>query len=537
MRAAHSQLSAPASGVRAVLRYLPGVVVCLGVATLIALPSPAVAAWLLLGGVAFVAGIVRPDVVCYLLLPAVAIGTTFTLPAGPLRVGPTDLLVGALVLGWVIRQVAQRPAPGMRRAVAAAARARSIVRAFWRREPGNAALVVALITYLAVIVITFLVASNRAAVLKETLKWAEVLVVLVLGAHALSTPGRRWTAVWMMVAVGVVEGLLGYVQWVMTAGDLGQNGSGIRVFGTFDQPNPYAAYLNLSLLIVLAIALFGRGPRVRWLAAGSTALMAGAQFLAGSRGGWLALVAGVALVVVVGLGIERITAALSGLAALVAGLAWAVGIVPVTVRNLVLGRLHLAGVSLDGPVNDANFSSIERLAHWVAGVRMFLAHPLLGVGAGNYDVAYLRYAVRNWPDALGHAHNYYINAAAETGICGLIAFLAVTGTMLFAAWRAVRPVTESPNAADPGARTRAPGWRERWLGRFVRGGTSAGELVAPDAANRHALALGLLGVVGAVAIHSLVDDVFVHGMELQLALCLALAVTLGAHVPSRSTRL
>jgi hypothetical protein len=42
---------------------------------------------------------------------------------------------------------------------------------------------------------------------------------------------------------------------------------------------------------------------------------------------------------------------------------------------------------------------------------------------------------------------------------------------------------------------------------------------APD----YPLALAVLGVVVAVTVQSLVDDVFVHAMELQIALCLGLA--------------
>ncbi|GAC1476658.1 MAG: hypothetical protein PVSMB4_00490 [Ktedonobacterales bacterium] len=518
-------------------RYLPGALLSIATAALIALPSLPVAAWLLAGGAALVVGIVRPDILCYLLIPAVALGTLVPLRVGSLRGGPSDLLVGALALGWIARLVARGSLSGARGQIASHMRALFPIGARWRRGTRTVGLTAALLVYLAVIVASVLVATNHTLVLKEALKWAEVVVVFAVGADILREPGRRWGLVWTMLAVGVAEALLGYFQWVLAAGDLGQNGSGIRVAGTFDQPNPYAAYLNLSLLIALALALFGRHPRVRWLAAGGAALMAGAQYLAGSRGGWLALLAGAAVIVVVGLGVERIMAVLAAVVAALLGLAWGVGIVPAGLRRLLLGRLHLEGVSLDGPVNDANFSSIERLAHWVAGIRMFLAHPILGVGAGNYASAYPRYAVRNWPDALGHAHNYYINAAAETGVCGLIAFIAVMGAMLLVTWRAARPAADSGGSAPHAPRQTSAAWRARWLGRLARAHLlPGGDLEAPAPSGYHALALGLLGVVVAVAIHSVVDDVFVHGMELQLALCLALALTTSGGVPPLGRR-
>jgi O-antigen ligase len=162
-----------------------------------------------------------------------------------------------------------------------------------------------------------------------------------------------------------------------------------------------------------------------------------------------------------------------------------------------LAQFRVGGVSVCGNVSSANFSTVERVAHWVAGLRMFQAHPLLGVGAGNYDAVYARYACTDWPDSLGHAHNYYINAAAETGILGLLAFLALVAVTLALGWRAMHPhasaLTAEVALAD-----------DTWA-------------VAPT----RALALGLFAVVAALTIHNLTDDLFVHGMELQLALCLA----------------
>jgi O-antigen ligase len=48
---------------------------------------------------------------------------------------------------------------------------------------------------------------------------------------------------------------------------------------------------------------------------------------------------------------------------------------------------------------------------------------LTGVGFGNYERAYAEYSLLNWPIALGHAHNYYINILAEVGVIGAMAYL------------------------------------------------------------------------------------------------------------------
>jgi O-antigen ligase len=70
-----------------------------------------------------------------------------------------------------------------------------------------------------------------------------------------------------------------------------------------------------------------------------------------------------------------------------------------------------------------NYAVIERLAHWQAGADMARQSLLIGVGFGNYEPAYQEFALLNWPHPLGHAHNYYLNILAETGVFGALAYL------------------------------------------------------------------------------------------------------------------
>jgi putative inorganic carbon (HCO3(-)) transporter len=72
-----------------------------------------------------------------------------------------------------------------------------------------------------------------------------------------------------------------------------------------------------------------------------------------------------------------------------------------------------------------NFAVVERMSQMQAGARMFIAYPLTGVGPGNYSVAYPTFAVGQWYVSRGHAHNYYVHIAAEAGIVGAIAYLAL----------------------------------------------------------------------------------------------------------------
>lgn len=516
---------------RDLVRHGAIVFTCVLVAGVIALLPPVTALWIIFAALMLVFAVVRPSMLCYALVPAVALDTVFSLRIGSLRAGPTDVLAAALALSWTLRAVTDalslslivhatpaihRPA-GFWRSLLRVLRVRYLSES-WKRHREKSALIIALAVYLGIILLSASVAPSRADVVKEGLKWAEVLVVFAVASQALDSTSRRTVATWTMVGVGVAEALVGYVQWILATGELGVGGATVRAYGTFDQPNPYAAYLNLALPIALALALWGTRAAHRWVAAGCVALMLGGEYLAGSRGGDLGLAASLVVVIVVGYGIVRLALAVGVGAAAVGLIAWFLGAVPRSLQQRVLGAVRLDAVTLTGPLNDANFSSVERLAHWVAGLRMFQSHPWLGVGAGNYAAAYARYAVPGWPLALGHAHNYYINAAAETGILGLLAFVAVAGTMVYIAIRAAHgSPAASPEQRDDNAVDATPS-NER--GRTQRSRWWA--MSGPQTDVSRALAVGVLGVVAAVLVHSFVDDLFVHGMELQIALCVAL---------------
>ncbi|GBL19107.1 hypothetical protein EMGBS3_08130 [Anaerolineaceae bacterium] len=142
-----------------------------------------------------------------------------------------------------------------------------------------------------------------------------------------------------------------------------------------------------------------------------------------------------------------------------------------------------AGADVRGVVpTTENFAVVERLAHWQAGAEMAAAHPWLGVGLGNYAAAYPRYRLLRWPLALGHAHNFYLNLAAETGLPGLLIFVAL---LLAAALQALRALRA------------ARGWQR-------------------------ALALGLLAAGAHLATHSTVDNLIVNNVHLYLGCMLGM---------------
>lgn len=471
------------SGRMAVPVIIAGVLALLLAVIVLALPDM-VALWLVAGS-GIVALVILEPLSAFLLLPfAIAFGSLASISVLHINIGPTDLLVGALSARWLMdhRHDLRRLQPG------------SYVsrwRAASRSERVQIAVFLALATYLVVVCLSMLVAADRVAALKEIIKWSEVLVLVGLCVSYLRTELRVRVVVWATIGAAVAEALLGYAQWVMATGQAGPGGENLRVYGTFAQPNPYGGFVNFGLLLALALTLFGRDFRERCLAAGASVLLLGAQTLAGSRGALLGLLVALIVIVTIGWQRERLAAITAVVSIPLIAIGWLTNLIPERFQQAILEQLRVSD-ALNGTLTSANFSTVERLAHWITGFRMFTAHPILGVGAGNYDAAYGDYALPDWPDALGHAHNYYINAAAETGILGLIAFLALTAATLYLGWYVARHT----------------------------------HLSASVLSSQSAIALGLFGAVVAVMVHNLTDDLFVHAMELQFALTLGCLIAL-----------
>ena len=450
---------------------------------------PAANGWLLIVCAAVV-GVTfwRPIFGLYILPFVVAFGSLFTFSVHGLNAGLTDVLVGALCIStlwhtwrsWESGEGVTRPSSLM---LPKPADLRLQLAAWWRRDRLVVLCLGAVLTYLAVVILSMGIAESKSLALKEVIKWAEVFILLVLALRLIQSVKDVHRLAWAMIAAGVSQALLGYWQWVQVTGSHSASAASLRVFGTFGQPNPFAGYLNFALLLAVALVLFGKETYERWIAGAAAAIIGFAAILADSRGAELGLAVAIIVLLIVAWRREKLAAAAVVIGLPLLAVAWFAHIIPAHLRQDLLQQVTL------GPVNNANFSIQERLAHWVAGLRMFRAHPILGVGAGNYSVAYPRYQVSpDWFEALGHAHNYYINAAAETGILGLLAILALVGTALLAGWRAARAQAGGPSH-QPGV-----GW---------------------------ALALGLLAALVAHSVHNLTDDLFVHGIELQFALCIA----------------
>jgi O-antigen ligase len=76
-----------------------------------------------------------------------------------------------------------------------------------------------------------------------------------------------------------------------------------------------------------------------------------------------------------------------------------------------------------------------RKSYALDALRMWRAHPVLGVGLGDFETAYPRY--QSFPSDLwiDHAHNDYVEAVAETGLVGAVLILSLLALFFRLAFR------------------------------------------------------------------------------------------------------
>ena len=433
-------------------------------------------------------------------------------------VGPTEALLALTIAAWL----AQRLSSG-RLVLPRPWRGRADGRA-WPLDAPVAPLLLPLLLFCGALALSLLPAVSLRQAIPELLKWIETLLLYLVAvdlltaaraprradggpAPAPTVPVAYVGLVAALLLAGTLQAALGLYQFITQSGPPAFQilGRFLRAFGTFRQPNPYAGYLGL--ILPLALSLFwwavgrlysarrapdrgaaGRRPTDLLLTAAAavvTGLLAAGAVASWSRGAWLGIGAGAATVTA--LRSRRafsLTLAAAGLIVLLllAGGGFNAGALG--------GRLAQIGEYMGGfdvttvEVNDDNFAVVERVAHWYAAQRMIAQAPWLGVGVGNYPVVYPQVALPRWQDALGHAHNIYLNTWAEAGLPGLLTYGLL---WLLAAWQALRQA------------------HNRQLHPFVR-----------------AAALGVLGAIVHLTIHNLFDNLLVQRLYLHMALLLAL---------------
>jgi O-antigen ligase/tetratricopeptide (TPR) repeat protein len=209
-----------------------------------------------------------------------------------------------------------------------------------------------------------------------------------------------------------------------------------RAASTFGNPVTLAAALGLALPFALVFAMLARRRTERFLWGTTVVLLELASLATWSRGPTVAtLVASLGLLAATG---WEARARLNR---------WAIGaVIIVTLPVLAVGyrqvvrariALHTASpLAADRTIQD-------RLNTYAAATQMVRDHPLTGVGLENFSVLYPRYrsaeSEQLTPDVLPTmVHSGYLQAAATTGIPGLLLYVLLLSSVMFVLWSAYK---------------------------------------------------------------------------------------------------
>ncbi|HLX43907.1 MAG TPA: O-antigen ligase family protein [Bryobacteraceae bacterium] len=294
---------------------------------------------------------------------------------------------------------------------------------------------------------------------------------------------RSWSIVIPVIAIGALESAFGLIQ----------NTSSAEVNGTYFNGNHFAGLLEMALPLAIGYAMVSfKGDRRR--VASSADILRGYLLIATA-----VLILGGLLVSLSKMGLA---AALCGLLAIMFLMLWSQlqGWKRwATVTGIVVGFLAIF-IFLRSGESAARFavllseSSVTRETPiWKNTIRLVQAYPVFGSGLGTYGTAILRYQTTVLDRDFTHAHNDYLELLSELGGIG---FLLLAGIAFLTFRNAIRAATGGPDR------------------------------------NTRFLALGCVGAMTAIAVHSMADfNLYIPANALVLAWITALAAIL----PTKST--
>lgn len=281
----------------------------------------------------------------------------------------------------------------------------------------------ALWAYLVATALSGIGAHHPELVVRETLKVLEY-ALLFIAAYVCyridPDPGPPSAA---LAATAIIVSLTALAQEVLGAPSGLYVGRAIvpRIAGVLEGPNQLAGYYDLLLPVIAAWAVTRRSA----LTSAALFLATTADVLTFSRSGLIAVAIAAAVLVAIN-GRTMLAALRPALAGAIAGFlvvaGWGAYAQSANVFRFSVESPYAGGVGNRGQL-------------WDAALRMWRRHPLLGIGAGNYELELPFYGVLG---VRTHANSWYLQSLAEGGILLFGATIAVIAAIAAMVGRELR---------------------------------------------------------------------------------------------------
>lgn len=414
------------------------------------------------------------------LLISVPVQDEFALTLGGSELTWTKLVLGVTVAAWIVQML------------------------LGASRPKIDALAIAFSCYVLALVVSIVNARDLSVWAEETYRWGVALVVYLMATEAFLNALKIHKLLITISATVVAVAAYASRQIATDAGPATFSVDGLtRVYATFGEPNPFAGYLEMSILLLIAV-IAGWVVHVRsWtrpanfpsrtsvLVLGAAVAGTGALVATQSRGGYVGFAAGLAVSIWLTGGRVRLLGIVGG------------GICVLLVLLSPLGasvRDRFGAESLStGPtqVTVDNWAAQERAAHWRAAIAMAESAPFTGIGAGNYNDRF-REETTVWRFRIprGHAHNAYFQALAQAGLLGGLAYLSI---VVVVGWEIAKALKRQTDGVE------------------------------------RALVIGVAAMTTAVAVHNLVEYLHVLSLGIQLSVIWAILKVIPMQGEAQST--
>jgi O-antigen ligase len=273
-------------------------------------------------------------------------------------------------------------------------------------------------------------AESSTVALNASFRYLQNLLLFLIVFTAIR---ERRNAVWVTASF-VAGATIAAVFAIIYRPDPGQYDVA-RAAGTIGDPNELASVLVAGVILAAVLVfLVKKSPALRLAAAGAVGLCTLGLLFTLSRGGLVAL--GCAIVASIFVGGRYRPAILSVMAIVgLLGLGYITAVAPQASRDRI--------TRVDGGTGRTDI--------WRVAGRMVSAHPVRGVGSGNFQLSSVHYLLTN-PGAVRYdyfvdhpkvAHNTYLHVLAELGLIGLALFLAIIGFAVASTFRAIQVFTKA----------------------------------------------------------------------------------------------
>ena len=263
----------------------------------------------------------------------------------------------------------------------------------------------------------YIVSTMTSVTVAGSLKGGLLTVMFVLFSivlqNSVKTEKQIDTLIYLMVTAGTLVAAYGIYQYVF-----GTDGAeawideevfeslSVRVYSTLENPNVLSEYFLLIIPITASCIFTTKTPFGKTLSTLALAGMTLCMMLTYSRGGWLGLIIAAAMFFVL---LDR--------RFIILGIVVLIGLFFV-LPSSIIERFASIGDLSDG-------STSYRLAIWLGTIRMLRDYWFCGIGPGTaaFRTVYPTYSYNAATSQ--HSHNLFLQLTCDSGICGLLAFLAV----------------------------------------------------------------------------------------------------------------